>query len=105
MERTAGALKGAANPALLEMKILANHGADPRFSFLRKGREQRWTDVWRRLRSGASEQSEGQSSALVDYGSDSSADEQDAADAGRKRKLALAREWSRKRKARDVGEE
>ena len=43
MERTAKHLLGSPNPAQLEMRILANHGADQRFAFL-KGR---WSRAWK----------------------------------------------------------
>ncbi|ORY62856.1 hypothetical protein BCR35DRAFT_334818 [Leucosporidium creatinivorum] len=38
------------DPSLLEIRILANHGTDPRFSFLRKGGK--WSDVWEGIRRG-----------------------------------------------------
>lgn len=43
MRRTAVHLVSSPNPAQLEMRILANHGADKRFAFL-KGR---WSRSWR----------------------------------------------------------
>ena len=43
MCRTASHLISSPNPAQLEMRILANHGADKRFAFLRG----RWSRVWR----------------------------------------------------------
>ncbi|KAI1782840.1 hypothetical protein LXA43DRAFT_1103337 [Ganoderma leucocontextum] len=43
MRRTAAHILGSPNPAQLEMRILANHGADPRFAFLRG----RWSRLWR----------------------------------------------------------
>ena len=43
MRRTAAHVVGSPNPAQLEMRILANHGADPRFAFLRG----RWAHAWR----------------------------------------------------------
>lgn len=43
MRRTAAHILSSLNPAQLEMRILANHGADPRFAFL-KGR---WSRAWR----------------------------------------------------------
>lgn len=49
MKRTAEALKKAKKPSVLAMRILANHGSDPRFAFLRRGKEQRWRDVWSRV--------------------------------------------------------
>lgn len=44
MQRTAKHLLSASNPAQLEMKILANYGADQRFSFLRDGSQ--WHKDW-----------------------------------------------------------
>lgn len=43
MKRTAVHLLSSPNPAQLEMRILANHGADRRFAFLRG----RWSRSWR----------------------------------------------------------
>ncbi|EKM51065.1 uncharacterized protein PHACADRAFT_128787 [Phanerochaete carnosa HHB-10118-sp] len=43
MRRTASHVLSSPNPAQLEMRILANHGADPRFAFLRG----RWAQAWR----------------------------------------------------------
>ncbi|KAI9069861.1 hypothetical protein FKP32DRAFT_1586549 [Trametes sanguinea] len=43
MRRTASHVLSSPNPAQLEMRILANHGADPRFAFLRG----RWSRAWR----------------------------------------------------------
>ncbi|KAI0052376.1 hypothetical protein FA95DRAFT_1533194 [Auriscalpium vulgare] len=42
MRRTATHVLSSPNPAHLEMRILANHGADPRFAFLRG----RWSRAW-----------------------------------------------------------
>lgn len=42
MRRTAKSLLASPNAAQLEMRILANHGADPRFAFLRG----RWSRSW-----------------------------------------------------------
>ncbi|TNY21727.1 hypothetical protein DMC30DRAFT_394291 [Rhodotorula diobovata] len=53
MRRLDATLSSSPNPALLEMRILANHGADPRFAFLRPGaRGGRWREVWERMRRG-----------------------------------------------------
>ena len=50
MRRTASHIASSPNPTQLEMRILANHGSDPRFAFL-KGRWARaWRDVQVRLR-------------------------------------------------------
>ena len=43
MRRTATHVLSSPNPAQLELRILANHGADPRFAFLRG----RWARAWR----------------------------------------------------------
>ena len=43
MRRTASHILASPNAAQLEMRILANHGADPRFAFLRG----RWSRAWR----------------------------------------------------------
>lgn len=42
MDRAAGHILSSPNPGQLEMKILVNHAADPRFAFL-KGR---WKRAW-----------------------------------------------------------
>lgn len=44
-------LSSSPDPALLEIRILTNHGSDERFSFLRKGGKFR--DIWEGIRSGA----------------------------------------------------
>ena len=46
MHRTATHILQSPNPALLEMRILANHGADTRFAFLRG----RWKNAWEGLK-------------------------------------------------------
>ncbi|KAI0084531.1 hypothetical protein BDY19DRAFT_970782 [Irpex rosettiformis] len=43
MRRTATHILNSPNPAQLEMRILANHGADKRFAFLRG----RWSRTWK----------------------------------------------------------
>lgn len=50
MSRLHGTLTASPSPNLLEIRILANHGSDPRFQFLRKGGK--WRDIWERIRSG-----------------------------------------------------
>jgi len=42
MQRTANHLLASPNPTQLEMRILANHGTDKRFDFLRG----RWARAW-----------------------------------------------------------
>ena len=46
MHRTATHILQLPNPALLKMRILANHGADTPFAFLRG----RWKDAWEGLK-------------------------------------------------------
>ena len=46
MRRTAVHLHSSPNPAQLEMRILANHGADKRFAFLRG----RWRRAWKLMK-------------------------------------------------------
>ena len=46
MRRTAAHTTSSPNPEQLEMRILANHGSDTRFSFLRG----RWKYAWIRLK-------------------------------------------------------
>jgi hypothetical protein len=46
MQRTAAHVLSSPNPTQLEMRILANHGNDPRFAFLRG----RWKRVWEATR-------------------------------------------------------
>lgn len=53
MHRLHATLSSSPNPSLLEMRILANHGADARFAFLRPGaRGGRWRETWERIRRG-----------------------------------------------------
>jgi hypothetical protein len=74
MTKLHSTLSTSPDPSLLEMRILANHGADPRFAFLRKGGK--WRDVWERIRKGERgtekevEETKG-GLGLVAYGSDS----------------------------------
>jgi hypothetical protein len=78
MERTAKHLLSASNPAQLEMKIMANYGADQRFSFLRDGGRwyQNWLKVKARLKEAKScEENEKKAGSglggLTGYGSES----------------------------------
>lgn len=52
MDRTAKAIVSSSNAAQLEMRILANHGGDKRFAFLRG----RWGSAWAAARARAREQ-------------------------------------------------
>jgi hypothetical protein len=49
MKKTAQHVFSAPNAAQLELRILANHGADKRFAFL-KGR---WSQSWRKIKTAA----------------------------------------------------
>lgn len=70
-------LLGAQDPTLLEIRITANHGADPRFSFLRRGGK--FSDVWEKIRKKPSPKLEPPSQmGLVGYDSDESSDEEPA---------------------------
>lgn len=81
-------LSSASDPKMLELRILANHGADPRFaSFLRPGGK--WKSVWEGIREGRiqegqeKEEEEEQEKVsagggLVAYGSDSDEEDQPA---------------------------
>lgn len=83
MRRTATHLLSAANPAQLEMRILANHGADERFSFLRD--EGRWHQSWLEIKAEIKASKEEEAAAktkptvglggIAEYGSDSDSEE------------------------------
>ncbi|KAJ4485652.1 hypothetical protein J3R30DRAFT_3441007 [Lentinula aciculospora] len=49
MRRTAKSVLASPNPAQLELRILANHGADARFAFLRG----RWSRAWKTVKAHA----------------------------------------------------
>ncbi|KAG6333476.1 hypothetical protein ID866_5613 [Astraeus odoratus] len=55
LRRTAAHVVSSPNPAQLEMRILANHGADKRFAFLRG----RWSRAWRIAKEAARQQQRG----------------------------------------------
>jgi hypothetical protein len=58
-------LQAAQEPTLLEMRILANHGSDPRFSFLRK--DGQWREEWEQIRrEGREAESEAQAAAAAE---------------------------------------
>lgn len=123
MQRTAKSIISSANPAQLEMRILANYGADKRFAFLRG----RWAMVWRTAKEDAErEKQEGERAkglgGLADYGSDQSsedgggADKKEALETGtealcedvdneneaavKEARRARAREWAEQRRRR-----
>ena len=117
MSRLHSTLLASPNPALLEIRILANHAADERFSFLRKGGPFR--KVWEEMRSAKKVEAVvgGGLGGLVGYGSDSEDDDDVAEELADKTdeqpeidpttaealkkslKLAKALDWSAKRKA------
>ncbi|TFK38408.1 hypothetical protein BDQ12DRAFT_111255 [Crucibulum laeve] len=84
MERTAVHLLTSPNPAQLEMRILANHGKDKRFAFLRG----RWSRMWRLVKGKARMEKEQKESekkngpglgGLDAYGDSDDNDDSDAA--------------------------
>ncbi|KAF8734486.1 hypothetical protein RHS02_06779, partial [Rhizoctonia solani] len=130
MRRTATHIRASPNPTQLEMRILANHGADPRFAFLRG----RWKKVWARMRQGQessmnAEPKQSIMNGLSAYASDSdsgqkSEDEEELAqhsahaiqdtslssedDKTEKLKAerrARAKDWARKRKEAQIAQE
>jgi len=82
MRRTASHLLSSPNPAQLEMRILANHGGDRRFSFLRG----RWKNVWSLSKAKArlEKEKEAEKTAglgiLAGYGSDDNDSDQEVND-------------------------
>ena len=81
MRRTAAHITSSPNPEQLEMRILANHGNDTRFSFLRG----RWKCAWIRLKEEEVAKLEHSKpkpvtalSNLMAYGSDGDSGEEDA---------------------------
>ena len=106
MQRTAAHIASSPNPEQLEMRILANHGNDARFSFLRG----RWKYAWIRLKEEEMAKLERSKpkpvtalSNLIAYGTDS-----DEEDAGEDNVAALVSSVATQRpglEADDVGEE
>lgn len=124
MRRTATHVISSPNSEQLEMRILANHGKDPRFSFLRG----RWKSAWIQLKEeemaklecSKPKQAMGMSN-LIAYGTDSDEEDaeehsvtgvvssvetrpqgSDAGDVGEEVKAARrlrAKEWAKKRRA------
>ena len=82
MQRTASHVLAAANAPQLEMRILANYGADPRFAFLRG----RWPRAWARAKAAARRERAAREhapalSGLVGYDGSGEEDEESGADA------------------------
>ncbi|KAL8281533.1 hypothetical protein RQP46_006217 [Phenoliferia psychrophenolica] len=119
-------LLASPSPSVLEIRILANHGADPRFSFLRKGGK--WREIWEDIRAPKKPAPvaivEASTSLVAAYGSDSDDDDDSADEAApvpelaavepspapidegdeearrkREEKAEKAREWAAKRKS------
>jgi hypothetical protein len=127
MRRTATHIQSSPNPAQLEMRILANHGGDKRFAFLRG----RWALAWKtaKLKVGAEREAEarkntgGSLGGLLGYGdSDAESDEgspkesmvseskeepvidkDNSEDMVKEARRARAREWAEKRRAVQLG--
>lgn len=104
MKRTANHLISSPNAAQLEMRILANHGADKRFAFLRG----RWSRFWKltkiQLIQGRDQTKDAVGlGGIAGYGSDESESEvpsavvDDEATIKEARRVRL-REWSEKRR-------
>lgn len=75
MTRLHATLLASPNPTLLEIRILANHAADARFGFLRRGGQYR--AIWEKMRTKVEEKEavNGGLGGLAGYGSDSDGDE------------------------------
>jgi len=134
MERTAKHLLTSPNSGQLEMRILANHGSDQRFAFLRG----RWRNIWQTIKLLAKEEKEKSEpksmeviptsgGGLVAYG-DSDGSEEEPEDPGQPKQVprepvqvenvvlkevdeaekearrARAREWIKQRKAEKTRE-
>ncbi|CAE6463908.1 unnamed protein product [Rhizoctonia solani] len=123
MRRTGAHIRASPNPTQLEMRILANHGADPRFAFLRG----RWKSAWARIRQGEAspddEEPKRSMMGLSAYASDSSdsgresGDEREVDQQGahvppeqgemekvKAERRARAKDWARKRKESQLGQ-
>lgn len=105
MKRAAKNILSSPNPAQLEMRILANHGADPRFAFLRG----RWSRFWRLTKHRLQEERRKETETavlgeLAGYGSDEGESEAegpepavDAEEAAKEARRARLRDWKEKR--------
>ncbi|GAA5853487.1 hypothetical protein JCM8547_002475 [Rhodosporidiobolus lusitaniae] len=106
MLRLHSTLSSSPNPTLLELRILANHGSDPKFASILK-KEGRWRGVWKRIRSGEWEREKkreeeeerrkreekggaGGLAGLAEYGSDSEEDEEEEEEPAKEEKQALS---------------
>lgn len=117
MRRTATHILASPNPVQLEARILANHGADKRFAFLRGRWKRKWSEVKMLVKSDKLKETNGRNeipkpgglAVLGDYG-DSDDDSQPQTTAVNKSdapteeevkasRRARAREWAMKRRA------
>ncbi|CUA78509.1 hypothetical protein RSOLAG22IIIB_07123 [Rhizoctonia solani] len=123
MRRTAAHIRASPNPTQLEMRILANHGADPRFAFLRG----RWKRAWVQMRQQQEtppnmELKKSVMGGLSAYASDSDSDQKsgdheepdrhvgqetspeldDEMEKVKAERRARAKEWARKRKESQI---
>lgn len=77
MERTAASISRSNNSQQLEMRILANHGSDPRFAFLRG----RWRRAWDHIKAPPAPKSvatvSSNFSGLADYAEDSESEDKE----------------------------
>jgi hypothetical protein len=75
MERTIASISRSKNPQQLEMRILANHGSDPRFAFLRG----RWRRAWEHIKAPPPPKpvatASSNFSGLADYAEDSNSED------------------------------
>jgi hypothetical protein len=108
MKKTAAHIASSPNAVQLEMRILANHGDDPRFAFLRGRWKRRWQEIKANSRTNpvtdASKAVPPSSSALVTYKEDEPHEPDDEAQQKvdeqqiKAERLARVKEWARKRK-------
>lgn len=72
MLRTLKLLNESKDATMLELRIMANHAADPRFAFLRE--RSPLHSYWKDLRAGKVEENEPKPGLNLAYGSDSEAE-------------------------------
>ncbi|PVF99344.1 hypothetical protein CPB86DRAFT_783722 [Serendipita vermifera] len=107
MKKTAAHIVSSPNAVQLEMRILANHGEEPRFAFLRGRWKNRWQEVKASARTQpttAPQKVATPSSGLVSYKEDEPEDIDDETEQKtdeqriKAERLARVKEWARKRK-------
>ncbi|KAJ7021436.1 hypothetical protein C8F04DRAFT_1140819 [Mycena alexandri] len=105
MQRTAASIMATANPAQLEMRILANYGADKRFAFLRGRWKEAWSAMKRKeaLKGKLKEDKKAEAGLgnLADYGDsdEEEEDEQPNPEAVLAARQARAKAWAESRRA------